>query len=181
MVLQIVLFYLGLFMLIKGNSTIYSIVLCTRKASLFMHSFMTLCALLLSFFVRQSMLFSAFRRANRALFCVLSCAKQCSFLRFVVHQIVFFCAFRRAPNRALTAFCRAPNRAQEFLSFFKTKVALDQAKNCRTVWVGKFNFQQYSSCTKWCPKSCDCYRPWARHNICIYITIYIIVYIYIYK
>ena len=60
---------------------------------------------------------------NRALFCVSSCSKSYSFLRFVVHQIVLSSEFRRAPNRALccvlpcskscsfSGFRRPPNRA----------------------------------------------------------------------
>ena len=84
----------------------------------------------------QIVLFFALRRApNRAFFCVWSCSKSCSFLRFIVIQIVLFSAFRRAPNRAFfcvsscakscfflrfvvlqivlfSAFRRAPNRAQ---------------------------------------------------------------------
>ena len=79
---------------------------------------------------------------NRALFCVSSCAKPCSFLCFVVHQIVLFSAFRRAQNCALFCVSSAPNRAlfcvsrcaksRSFLCFVVRQIVLFSAyaKSC---------------------------------------------------
>ena len=122
------------------------------------------------FFVHQIVLFSGFLRApSRAFFWFSSCTKSCFFCAFFVHQtvlffkklffvhqIVLFLCFLRAPNRAFflklffvhqivlfSGFLRAPNRA----------------------------FLRFSSCTKWCPTSCHCYRGLARHNIQHYLAL----------
>ena len=75
----------------------------------------------------QIVLFSALRRApNRAFFCVWSCSKSCSFLRFIVLQIVLFSAFRRAPNRAF--FCVSScSKSCFFLRFVVLQIVLFSA------------------------------------------------------
>ena len=93
--------------------------------------------------MRQIVLFSVFRRArNRALFCVSSCAKSCSFLRIVVRQIVLFSAFRRAPNRAF--FCVSSRaKSRSFKPFFR---APNRAHFCVSSWAKSCSFLRLLMC-----------------------------------
>ena len=103
MVLQIVLFYLGLFKTLKGKAQFIAPFFAPEKLQFlwipswhFAHccsiSSCSKSCFFLRFVVLQIVLFFCISSCNknRAFFCVSSCSKSCFFLRFVVFQIVLF-------------------------------------------------------------------------------------------